>query len=411
MAPHAAERIRGFPATIFSEFSALALKHGAVNLGQGFPDFDGPEEVLEAAKRAIDSGQNQYAVGAGALDLRRAIAEHSERFYAQRVDPDTMVTVTSGATEALMDAVLALVDPGDEVILFEPFYDSYPACVAMAGGRARYVTLHPPDASHPAWWFDEGALAAAFTGRTKLLVLNTPHNPTGKVYSKDELSLIAKLCRQNDVVALVDEVYEHIVFEPGRHLRLSTMDGMPGRTLTVSSGGKTFSTTGWKVGWAMGPPPLRQAVQQAHQFVTFATAAPFQAAIAAALRLPDAYFAKLAQDYRQRRDLTLGLLKAAGVDGLCPEGSYFILADVARFGFPTDDAFCRALTEQVRVAAIPLSPFVAQDSPLRARCLARFAFCKKDETLRAAGQRLLDASREGASALRGAGPRYNGSSR
>jgi N-succinyldiaminopimelate aminotransferase len=383
-----AQRVTGFGTTVFSEFSALALQHKAVNLGQGFPDFDGPDEVKEAAIKAIRDGVNQYAVGMGAPVLREAIAEHSARFYGQQVDPGTMVTVTSGATEALLDTVLGLVDPGDEVILFEPFYDSYTANVVMAGGVPRYVLLRPPDATHLTWWFDREELAAAFGPRTKLIVVNTPHNPTGKVFTRAELEYIAELCQRHDVLALADEVYEHIVFGPARHLRLATLPGMAERTVTVSSGGKSFSFTGWKIGWTIAPPPLRQAVQSAHQFVTFATASPFQVAIAAALRLPDAYYAGLAEDYLRRRNRLLLALEEAGLHTLQPEGSYFIMTDVRSWGFHDDFEFCRYLTREVGVAAIPPSAFYGEEHKPHGRTLARFAFCKTDPVLEAAATRL-----------------------
>ena len=381
-----AARVAGLPTTVFSEFSALAARCGAVNLGQGFPDFDGPDEVREAAVRALREGVNQYAVGSGAPALREAIAEHSARFYGMRVDPETMVTVTSGATEALCDAMLGLVDPGDEVVLFEPYYDSYVANVEMAGGIARYVMLRPPDGDHATWWMDFDELAAAFGPRTRLVVVNTPHNPTGKVFTRRELESIAALCLRHDAVALVDEVYEHIWFEP--HLRMATLDGMAERTVTVSSAGKSFSFTGWKVGWAIAAPPLRHAVQQAHQFVTFATAAPLQAAVAAALRLPDSYFDGLRASYRSKRDLLAAALDAAGLRALPVEGTYFTMADASAFGFPDDFAFCRFLTEQVGVAAIPPSAFYCEAHKQHARGLARFAFCKTEPVLQEAARRL-----------------------
>ena len=383
-----AARVSGFPTTVFSEFSALAQQHGAVNLGQGFPDFDGPDEVREAAVRALREGVNQYAVGSGAPALRAAIAEHAQRFYGQRVDPNTMITVTSGATEALCDAILSLVDPGDEVVLFEPFYDSYVANVQMAGGVARYVRLSPPDRAHASWWFDEAELAAAFTARTRLIVVNTPHNPTGKVFTRGELELIAGLCQRHDVIALCDEVYEHIVFPPSIHLRMATLPGMEERTVTVSSAGKSFSFTGWKIGWAIASPALRHAVQQAHQFVTFATAAPLQAASAVALRLPDAYFTGLTASYLAKRDRLAGALEAAGLRALPVEGTYFTMADTASCGFADDFAFCRFLTSKGGVAAIPPSAFYSEPHKQHARALARFAFCKTDGVLDEAARRL-----------------------
>jgi N-succinyldiaminopimelate aminotransferase len=381
-----AARVRGLPPTIFSEFSALAVRTGAVNLGQGFPDFDGPEEVREAAVAALRAGINQYALGAGSLTLRTAIAEHASRFYGQQVDPGRDVTVTAGATEALFDALVGLLDPLDEAILFEPFYDSYAAAIRMAGGAVRPVTLQPPSASHAGWWFDAAELEAAFTPKTKVVVVNSPHNPTGKVFSTPELQHLAALCTRHDVVALCDEVYEHLVYPPARHVRLATLPGMAERTLTVSSGGKSFSFTGWKVGWAIGPEALRQAVTQTHQYVTFAVAAPLQEGIAAALRLPDAYFDGLLATYASRRDRLLGSLQKAGFEPWTPEGAYFVCAEVTRFGFPSDEAFCRWLTSEVGVAAIPLSAFYARVPT--ASQVARFAFCKTDAVLEEAGRRL-----------------------
>ena len=384
-----ARRVAGFGTTVFSEYSALAARLGAVNLGQGFPDFDGPEEVKRAAIEAIERGVNQYAIGAGAEDLRRAVAEHAQRFYGMEVDPETMVTVTSGATEALFDAVQGLTDPGDEVILFEPFYDSYEASVVMAGAVPRFVLLRPPDGAHSTWWFDANELRAAFGPKTRLLMVNTPSNPTGKVYTRAELELIRDLCEQHDTVVLTDEVYEHLVYAPARHLRPATVPGLWERTVTVSSAGKTFGFTGWKVGWAIAPPPLRSAVQAAHQFVTFATAAPLQAAVARALRLPDAYFDGLRAEYRGKRDLLADALVRAGLRTLPTEGTYFTMVEIPpEAGFDDDDAFCRWLTSEVGVAAIPPSVFYGAEHRAHGRRMARFAFCKRDETLRTAAERI-----------------------
>ncbi|NVJ23649.1 MULTISPECIES: aminotransferase class I/II-fold pyridoxal phosphate-dependent enzyme [Myxococcus] len=386
--PVLSQRVSRFGTTVFSEFSALAQKHGAVNLGQGFPDFDGPDAVKEAAQKAIRDGVNQYAMSMGARDLRVAIAEHAARFYGQTVDPDTMVTVTSGATEAILDVILGLVDPGDEVVAFEPFYDSYDANITFVGATARWVPLRPPDEAHSQWWFDWDELRAAFGPRTRLLILNTPHNPTGKVFTREELERIGELCAEHDVKVLSDEVYEHITFAPARHVRPATVPSLADRTVTVSSGGKAFSLTGWKVGWVIAPPALRDAIQRAHQFVTFATASPFQAAMAAALRLPDAYFAELAATYLARRERLLGGLREAGLPAYTPDGSYFILADIRGFGFADDVAFCRHLVTEVGVAAIPPSVFYGPEHRHLGHGLARFAFCKTDAVLDEAVRRL-----------------------
>lgn len=385
-----AKRIRDFPITVFAEFTALAVKHKAVNLGQGFPDFDGPDEVKEAAIQAIRSGVNQYAIGSGATSLKNAVAEHARRFYGMAVDPETMVTVTSGATEALCDAVLGLVDPGDEVILFEPYFDSYIADVLMAGGVPRYVVLRPPDGRHDSWWFDEGELVGAFSNRTKAVMLNTPHNPTGKVYTRQELELIAELSRKHDTVVISDEVYEHIVFEPARHIPIATLPGMEDRTITISSGGKAFSLTGWKIGWAITSPELREAVLKTHQFVTFATASPLQEAIAAALRLPNSYFEELTRSYREKRRQLVDVLNYAELTPTAPEGTYYTMADISAAGFEDDVAFCRYLTTEVGVCAIPPSAFYSREHAHHARNLARFTFCKTAPVLEAGVQRLRD---------------------
>ena len=389
-AVQASGRVRALQPTVFSEFSALAVRSGAVNLGQGFPDFDGSEVVREAAVAALRRGENQYAPGLGAVALRQAISEHARRFLGLTVDPDTEVVVTCGATEAIFDAVQGLVDPGDEVVAFEPVYDSYAASVAMAGGVVRPVTLRPPDARHPRWWFDESALEAAFGPRTRVVLLNTPHNPTGKVFTAGELRQIAALAQRWNAVAVVDEVYGHLTYDGAEHHSLAGLPGMMERTLTISSAAKTFGFTGWKVGWAMGPRALRDAVLGAHQYVTFAVPTPLQLAVAAALRLPDAYFRQLQADYARRRGKLLEALDASELVPWSPEGAYFACVDVAGRGFADDDAFCRDLTTRVGVAAIPLSAFYLDRS--RAPCVARFAFCKADATLDEAARRLRAAN-------------------
>lgn len=374
-------RVAPFGTTIFTEMSRLALQLGAVNLGQGFPDFDGPEEIKQAALEAIRGGINQYGVTTGNPVLRQAIAEHARRFYGQSIDPDTQVTVTSGATEAIFDAVMGLVNPGDEVVLFEPYYDSYLASVQMAQGVPRFVQLRPPPEPSGAWWFDEAELAKAFTARTRLCIVNTPHNPTGKLYTREELELIHAQAARVGAVVLSDEVYEHLVFGPGAHLRTATL--APEQTLTVSSGGKSFSFTGWKVGWALGPADLVRATQKAHQWVTFAVAHPFQVAIAAALRLPDSYFRSFTDEYRARRDRLVSGLRDAGFEPLVPHSSYFVLAGTNRHRRAGEDdvAFCRRLLQEARVASIPPSVFFTAEHAPAVHGLARFAFCKSDPVL------------------------------
>lgn len=375
-----ASRWQGFGTTIFTEMSALAERTGAINLGQGFPDEDGPAEVLEAAVRAIRDGHNQYAPLPGVPALRQAIAEHQSRFYGIDVDPATEVQVTFGATEAIAAALLGICEPGDDVVTFEPYYDSYAAGIAMAGAARRPVTLRPPN-----WGLDPDALEAAITRRARVLLLNTPHNPTGKVFSRQELGLIAEACIDHDLIAITDEVYEHLVFD-GEHVPLSTLPGMAERTVTISSLGKTFSVTGWKTGWATGPAELVAAVRTAKQFLTFAGGTPFQHAGAVALRLGNDVYDALATDLRAKRDRLCGGLAAAGLDVLVPAGTYFANVDAGREGV----AFCRSLVERAGVVAIPTSVFY--DDQEAGRDLVRFAFCKRHDVIDEAARRLADAA-------------------
>jgi len=445
-----ASRVATFGTTIFAEMSALAAQHNAINLSQGFPDFDGPPEVKAAAIAAIEAGKNQYAFTNGQADLRKAIADHAKRFYSQTLNPDTEITVTSGATETIFSTILGLVNPGDEVIIFEPFYDSYVPDVIMAGGVPRFVPLRPVTPQHPelrgarpstslhsaqgvsenslqarvlagdaakrrsvppsaaatartrlgsnsqmvsqsansGWTFDPDELAAAFNNKTRAIIVNTPHNPTGKVFTRDELDSIATLCQQWNVIAITDEVYEHIVFSGAEHVRLATLPGMAERTVTISSHGKTFSFTGWKIGWAIAPPDLTLGVRRAHQFITFATATPLQHAAAAALALDDEYYASLAADYQGKRDFLGNALRDVGLDVSTPDGTYFIMAGIKPLGFDDDVAFCRHLTTEVGVAAIPPSVFYSDDHKPLGKGYARFAFCKRMETLEKAAERL-----------------------
>jgi len=375
-----ARRLDGLGTTIFAEMSALALATGSVNLGQGFPDSDGPIEVADAAVAAIRAGINQYPPGPGRPDLRLAISEHQQRFYALHLDPDTEVVVTTGATEAIAAALLGLVDPGDEVVALEPFYDSYTAGIAMAGGVRVPVTLRAPD-----FRLDVDRLRAAVTARTRLVLLNSPHNPTGTVLSEEELTAVAELAVQRDLIVVTDEVYEHMTYGVP-HRPLATFPGMAERTLTVSSAGKTFSFTGWKVGWACGPARLVRAVLTAKQFLTFVSGAPFQPAVAVGLRLPDTYFTGLADSLRGKRDRLVEGLRTVGLEVFVPQGTYFVSADVRSLGYDDGVTFCRDLPQRAGVVAIPHQVFY--DDIEAGRPLVRFAFCKRDDVLDEAIDRL-----------------------
>jgi N-succinyldiaminopimelate aminotransferase len=375
-----AERLHGLGTTIFAEMSALAVATGSVNLGQGFPDTDGPDEIAEAAIAAIRGGRNQYPPNPGIPELRAAIAAHQQRFYGQAVDPDSEIVVTTGATEAIAAAMLGLVDPGDEVIALEPFYDSYAAGIAMAGGRRVGITLRAPD-----FRLDVDRLRDAVTDRTRLILLNSPHNPTGTVLNRDELQAVADLAIERDVIVVTDEVYEHMAYDV-EHIPLATLPGMADRTVTISSAGKTFSFTGWKVGWAVGPADLVTAVRTAKQFLTFVSGAPFQPAIALGLGLPDAYYDGLRDSLRAKRDRLCAGLREVGFEVFEPAGTYFVTADVRPLGYTDGVEFCRDLPQRCGVVAIPHQVFY--DDVEAGKPLVRFAFCKRDEVLDDALERL-----------------------
>ncbi|GJQ30841.1 MAG: aminotransferase [Phycisphaerae bacterium] len=382
-----AHRFRPFGTSIFAEMSALAAAHKAVNLAQGFPDFDGPEVATHGAVEAIRAGKGQYAPMTGVPPLREAVAAAWQRDGRGSIDPEAHVTVTSGCSEGLVAAYLGLLNPGDEVVIFEPYFDFYVTCAAMAGATPRFVRLNPPSSSTGAFTFDEGELRRAFTSRTRAVVVNTPHNPTGKVFSREELSLIADLAQRHHAVVITDEVYEYLTYEAARpHISIATLPGMWERTITLSSLGKTFSLTGWKVGWAVAPEPLSACVRAAHQFLTFCAATPLQHGAAAAIREPGDYPAHLRALYAANRDLLAAALTRAGLTVYPSHGTYFLMADHAALGFADDRAFCTHLTAKVGVAAIP--PSVFYHDPAAGKRLARFAFCKKRETIDEAVRRL-----------------------
>ncbi len=384
-----------FTESVIREMTRLALQHGAVNLSQGFPDFPAPEAIKQAACDAILADVNQYSVTWGAKGLREAIAADASRRYGIPVDPDRQVTVCCGATEAMIATLLAIVDPGDEVIVFEPFYENYGPDAILSGATPRYVRLRPPAAGTVGdahrWSFDPGELSAAFNDRTRAIVINTPNNPTGKVFAREELSLIARLCQQWDVIAVTDEIYERIVYDGAAHVHMASLDGMADRTVTINSVSKTFSVTGWRVGWAIAPADLTAAIRKVHDFLTVGAAAPLQAAAAVALASPPAYYTDLAAAYRRRRNRLMQILEDAGFVCYAPQGAYYIMTDVAHFGFPDDVAMARHLVTEIGVASVPGSSFFRD--PQSGRTHLRFCFCKRDETLDAAAARLANLTR------------------
>jgi len=378
--PFIKDSMREFGETIFAEMSALAVKTGAINLGQGFPDTDGPREIAELAITAIRDGHNQYPPGLGIKKLRDAISHHQMRFYGLEFDSETEVLVTAGATEAIAASLLAICEEGDEIITFEPYYDSYAASIALAGGVRRVITLNTPDYS-----FSIDDLEKLITAKTKAILLNSPHNPTGKVFTHNELSQIANLCIEHDLVAICDEVYEHLVFE-GQHIPLIQYPGMRDRTIQISSAGKTFSFTGWKIGWVCAQPALLDTVRTAKQFLTYVNGAPFQHAIAEALNLPDLYFDNFLEDMRVKRDCLSQGLEKAGLTTFTPQGTYFVTADIENLGYEDGKQFCLDLPVQCGVVAVPNVVFY--DNKDLGSTLIRFAFCKRLDVLEEAVERL-----------------------
>jgi aminotransferase len=378
-----------FTESVIREMTRLNQQYGGVNLSQGFPDFPAPAEVKEAACAAIRADVNQYAVTWGARPLREAVAREFGRRFGMPVDADRQVTVCCGATEAMIATMMAIVDPGDEVVVFEPFYENYGPDAILSGATPRYVTLHEPAAEAPpgtSWTFDPAELADAFNERTKAIILNTPNNPTGKVFSRDELETIAVLCRKWDAIAISDEIYEHIIYDGHRHVPIATLEGMADRTVTINGLSKTYSVTGWRVGWTISPPSLTGAIRKVHDFLTVGAAAPLQEAGAAALGLPQSYYTRMAAEYQRRRDFLLDVLTRHAFRCFTPAGAYYIMTDIADFGFEDDVAFARYLVKEVGVAAVPGSSFYKD--PAKGRTKLRFCFCKRDETLKEADKRL-----------------------
>ena len=379
--PRTSQKAARFTESVIREMTRLAHRHNAVNLSQGFPDFPAPPALKQAAADAIFADINQYAVTWGAPPLRQAIAADFNRRHGAAIDPDRHLTVCCGSTEAMMATMMAIIDPGDEVIVFEPFYENYGPDAILSGATPRYVTLR-----EPAWSFDPEELAAAFNDRTRAIIINTPNNPTGKVFSREELEQIAALCLTWNAIAVTDEIYEHILYDGSAHVPMATLDGMAERTVTINSLSKTFSVTGWRVGWTIAPEDISGAIRKVHDFLTVGAAAPLQQAGAAALTLPDSYYAELASGYQRRRDMLLDILTRAGFTCFTPSGAYYIMTDISGFGFPDDVAFARHLVTEIGVAAVPGSSFY-RDAAL-GRTKLRFCFCKKDETLNAAAKRL-----------------------
>jgi aminotransferase len=374
--------VSGFTESVIRGMTRLAVRHGAVNLAQGFPDFAAPEAVKEAARRAIAEDFNQYAITWGAKPFRDAIAAKYARTYGMELDPEREITVVCGSTEGMIASLLAVTNPGDEIVIFEPFYENYGPDAHLAGARRRFVRLHPPD-----WRFDPAELRAAFGPRTKAIIVNTPHNPTGKVFNREELGQIAELCQEHDALALTDEIYEHIVYDGVRHIPLATLPGMRERTLTINSLSKTYSVTGWRVGWVLGAPDLTDSVRKVHDFVTVGAAAPLQQAGAFALSLPENYYTELASEYQGKRDRLIEILRESGFDPYIPAGAYYVMAGYDGAGFADDQVYAEDLAIRRKVAAVPGSSFFSRGLPNRT--LIRFCFCKKYETLEEARKLLV----------------------
>jgi aminotransferase len=372
-----------FTESVIREMTRMAMRHGAVNLAQGFPDFPAPAEIKRAAQEAIERDVNQYAITWGAKSLRDAIAEKSARTQGVTIDPEREITVCCGSTEAMMSAMLAVINPGDEVVVLEPFYENYGPDAILSGATPHFVKLRPAGAG---WDFDRDELSGAFGPATKAIILNTPNNPTGKVFRREEMEFIRDLCLRWNAFAITDEIYEHILYDGAEHISMAALEGMRDRTITINGMSKTFSVTGWRVGWAIAAPETTAAIRKVHDFLTVGAAAPLQEAGAIALRLPDAYYQKLASDYLQRRDRMLAVLEEAGFRCFKPAGAYYIMTDISAFGFPNDVAFSRHLVQEIGVAGVPGSSFY--NDPADGGQQLRFAFCKAEKTIAAAAERL-----------------------
>jgi N-succinyldiaminopimelate aminotransferase len=374
-------KLQPFGASVFAEMTKMAVENNAINLSQGFPDFDGPEFIKEAACEAIRAGHNQYANTFGVPALRKAIAAKYKKFYGLDYDPDTEMSILAGATEAIFTTIISIINSGDEVIILEPYYDSYPVAVTMAGGVCRYITLEFPE-----FKVDFEKMESLINKKTRMIIINTPHNPSGKVFTRGELETIAKIAIKHDLIIMSDEVYEHITFDGVKHIPTATIEGLRDRTITISSTGKTFSMTGWKIGTVCAPAPICSAVRTAHQYVIFAVATPFQHAMIKGFEAPDSFYSELIEFYTKKRDMMAKTLIERGFDIVMPKGSYFIMADFTKFGYKNDVEFCKYLTSQIKVAAIPPTSFY--NNKQYGEKLVRFAFCKKEETLAAAAERL-----------------------
>jgi aspartate/methionine/tyrosine aminotransferase len=379
-------KVEHFTESVIREMTRQAMLHGAVNLSQGFPDFPAPAEIKRAAQEAIAADVNQYAITWGAKNLRNAIARQMQVWQGIQVDPEREITVCCGSTETMISSLLAVCNAGDEVVIFEPFYENYGPDAILSGAKPRFVKLRPPNASQSEWTFDERELRAAFHNHTKAIIVNTPNNPTGKVFTRGELELIRDLCVEFNVLAITDEIYEHILYDGTQHISMASLDGMRERTITINGLSKTYSVTGWRVGWAVAPPAITDAIRKVHDFMTVGAPAPLQDAGAAALSLPASYYRELAEGYRKRRDRLIPVLTEAGFRCFPPRGAYYVMTDISGFGFADDIEFSQYLVKEIGVAAVPGSSFY--DDGRDGAKQVRFAFCKRDETLDEAGRRL-----------------------